>query len=148
MKIIIINGPNLNLLSRRNKSHYGDLSLNGIINLVKSHFPDVTFDFFQSNSEFEIIEKIHHAPDSHNGLIINTGGFSHSSIAIRDALEICNIPKIEVHLSNLSSRENFRKTSITASVCDGYISGFKHISYMTAVYTLLKIITEKTGNIS
>lgn len=148
MNIIIINGPNLNLLSRRNKSHYGDLSLNDIINLVKSHFPDITFDFFQSNSEFEIIEKIQHAPNSHDGLIINPGGFSHSSIAIRDALEICNIPKIEVHLSNLSLRENFRKTSITASVCDGYISGFKHISYITAVYTLSKIITEKAGNIS
>lgn len=148
MKIIIINGSNLNLLSRRNKSHYGDLSLNSIINLIKSNFPDVTFDFFQSNSEFEIIEKIHHAPYSHDGLIINPGGFSHSSIAIRDALEICSIPKIEVHLSNLSSRENFRKTSITASVCDGYISGFKHISYMTAVYTLSKIITEKAGSIS
>ncbi len=148
MKIVIINGPNLNLLSRRNKSHYGNLSLYDIINQVKSHFPDVTFEIFQSNSEFEIIEKIQHAPDSHDGLIINPGGFSHSSITIRDALEICNIPKIEVHLSNLSSRENFRKTSITASVCDGYISGFKHISYITAAYTLLKIITERTDSIS
>jgi 3-dehydroquinate dehydratase-2 len=143
MKIVIINGPNINLLDKRNKNFYGSLNLKGITDLLKSKYPEVAFDFIQTNSEYEIIEIIQHAPELYDGLIINPGGFSHSSIAIRDALEICTIPKIEVHLSNLSSRENFRRTSITASVCDGYISGFKHMSYLVAVYIITLIINER-----
>jgi 3-dehydroquinate dehydratase-2 len=148
MKILIINGPNLNLLDKRNKSIYGNLSLQNLHDQLLSIYPEIIFDFIQSNNESEIIEKIHIAPDFYHGLIINPGGLSHSSISLRDAIEICSIPKIEVHLSNLSARENFRKTSITASVCDGYISGFKHLSYIAAVYILSRIISEKQDTIT
>lgn len=144
MNIIIINGPNLNLLNKRNHQVYGDLDLHKIEEFLSTEFPQVKFEFFQSNDENKIIYKIHNAPEYFDGLIINPGGFSHSSIAIRDALEIANIPKVEVHLSNISSREDFRKTSLTASVCDGYISGFKHLSYLIAVYTILKIKQERS----
>ncbi|MEW6508404.1 MAG: type II 3-dehydroquinate dehydratase [Bacteroidota bacterium] len=143
MKVILLNGPNLNLLNSRNKEMYGNFDLKKIINLITSNFPKITFDFFQSNSENELVVKIQHAPQFYDGLIINPGGLSHSSISLRDALELCRIPKVEVHLSNISSREDFRKISITASVCDGYISGFKHISYLAAFYTISQLISEK-----
>jgi 3-dehydroquinate dehydratase-2 len=143
MKVILLNGPNLNLLNSRNKEVYGDFDLSKIISLITSNFPEIAFDSFQSNNENELILKIQHAPQFYDGLIINPGGLSHSSISLRDALELCKIPKVEVHLSNISSREDFRKTSITASVCDGYISGFKHVSYLAAFYTISQLIKEK-----
>lgn len=143
MKIIVINGPNLNLIKRRNSNSYGDNDLAEIRSLLEKEFPAITIDFFQSNTEDEIISLVQSAPDSYDALIINPGGFSHTSVALRDALEICNIPKIEVHLSNISSRENFRRFSLTASVCDGYISGFKQQSYMAALYIIKKLLPKK-----
>lgn len=143
MKIIVINGPNLNLIKRRNSNSYGEHDLTEIRSLLVKEFPEITIDFFQSNSEAEIISLVQSAPDSYDALIINPGGYSHTSVALRDALEICNIPKIEVHLSNISSREDFRRFSITASVCDGYISGFKQQSYMAALYILNKLLPKK-----
>lgn len=138
MKILIINGPNLNLLQKRNPSLYGNKGLKFIQMSLEKLYPEVTFDFFQSNLEGELINKIQVAPDSYDALLINPGGLAHTGIALRDALEICSIPKIEVHFSNIASRENFRKNSITASVCDGYISGFKEFSYIAAIAILLK----------
>lgn len=143
MKIIVINGPNLNLIKRRNSNSYGDNDLAEIRSLLEKEFPAITIDFFQSNTEDEIISLVQSAPDSYDALIINPGGYSHTSVALRDALEICNIPKIEVHLSNISSRENFRRFSLTASVCDGYISGFKQQSYMAALYIIKKLLPKK-----
>ncbi|MDQ7816100.1 MAG: type II 3-dehydroquinate dehydratase [Melioribacteraceae bacterium] len=139
MKILVINGPNLNLLKKRNSDHYGVYDLYDIKKNLEDHFPEIAFTFVQSNSESQLITEIQSAPNLFNALIINPGGFSHTGIALRDALEICNIPKIEVHLSNITSRENFRKNSLTASVCDGYISGLKHYSYIAAAYVLSKI---------
>ncbi len=141
MKVLILNGPNLNLLDKRPDKHYGSLSLNQIEVEVIKEFPDHQFEFFQSNLEGELINKIQSASNSFDGLIVNPGGYSHSSVAIKDALEICSIPKIEVHLSNLASRETFRHTMLTASSCDGYISGFREKSYLTAIYLLEKIIS-------
>ncbi len=141
MKIILINGPNLNLLGKRDASKYGTQSLNEIELLVKNTYPEIEFEFFQSNLEGEIIDIIQSASEKYDGLIINPGGYSHTSVAIRDALEICSIPKIEVHLSNLSSREDFRSTSITASVCNGYLSGFRENGYLAAVYLIQIILT-------
>ena len=88
-----------------------------------------------------LIDKIQLAHKSFNGLIINPGGFSHTSIGIRDALELCTIPKVEVHISNLATRETFRHTMLTASSCDGYISGFREKSYLAALYLLEKILS-------
>ena len=141
MKVLILNGPNLNLLDKRPDEHYGSLSLNKIEVEVIKEFPDHQLEFFHSNHEGELINKIQSASKSFDALIINPGGYSHSSVAIKDALEICSIPKIEVHLSNLASRETFRHNMLTASSCNGYISGFREKSYLAAVYLLEKIIS-------
>jgi len=139
MKILIINGANLNLLGAREEEHYGKLTLQKLESVIQSEFPEHTFTFFQSNIEGEIIERLQNY-DKFDGIIINPGGYAHTSVAIRDALELVKIIKIEVHLSNLSSRENFRQSLLTASVTDGYISGFKENSYLAAVYLLNKLV--------
>lgn len=139
MKILILNGPNLNLLDKRPVENYGSLSLQKLEQIVKKEFPKHQIDFFQSNIEGELIDKIQSMVKSYDGLVINPGGYSHTSIAIKDALEICTKPKIEVHISNLAKRENFRHTLVTASSCDGYISGFREKSYIAAIYLLEKI---------
>jgi len=140
MKILILNGPNLNLLDKRPVENYGALTLSRIEGTIRKEFSDYQFEFFQSNHEGELIDKIQTANKSFDGLIINPGGYSHTSVAIKDALEICSIPKIEVHISNLASREDFRHTMLTASSCDGYISGFGEKSYVGAIYILEKIL--------
>lgn len=142
MKVLIINGPNLNLLEKRDKKNYGTFSLDLISQAIRSEFPNIDFTFIQSNSESELIDHVQKA-DKYDGVIINPGGYSHTSIGLKDALEILNIPKIEVHLSNISSREEFRKNMITASTVSGYISGFQEISYFAAVYSLIKIVTKQ-----
>ena len=139
MKILVLNGPNLNLLKRRDANHYGNLGLDDIQKILETEFSDDEFQFFQSNQEGELIDKIQSASENFDALIINPGGYAHSSVAIRDALEMANIIKIETHLSNLSSRESFRQNLITASACDGYISGFQEKSYLAAVYLAKKI---------
>lgn len=142
IKILVINGANLNMLGVRDKTNYGELTLDEINMLIKNEFNYIDFTFVQSNAEEEIVNTINNA-NNYDGMIINPGGFTHTSIAIRDALENIKIPKIEVHLSNLASREKFRNTLITTSKCDGYISGFKEISFLSAVYTLTKILLKK-----
>ena len=143
MKILIINGPNLNLLGKREQSIYGKLSLKDIEKKLINEFNDSSFEFFQSNNEGEIIDKIQKSEDNFNAIVINPGGFAHSSVAIRDALAEIKLIKIEVHLSNLSKRENFRQKLITASACDGYISGFKEESYSAAVHLIEKYLKVK-----
>ena len=140
MKILILNGPNLNMLGKRDAKIYGDLSLEKIGKLLAGEFENVSFSFFQSNDEGSLLDKIQSASDNFDGVIINPGGYAHTSVAIRDALDECSIPKIEVHLSHLVKREEFRQNLITASVCDGYISGFKEYSYLAGVYLLQKLI--------
>ena len=139
MKILVINGPNLNLLGQRDKTHYGQMTLNTIADLIKEEYKNDEFEFFQSNHEGEIIDQIQNAPQKFDGLIINPGGYSHTSVAIRDALEQCKIPKIEAHLSNISARDDFRKNSITAPKTDGYLSGFHELSYIGGIFLLKKI---------
>ncbi len=140
MKILIINGPNLNLLGERDETQYGNVTLSEIHDKLTEEFPGIDFEFFQSNLEGEIIEKIQNARNSgFVGLVINPGGYSHTSVAIRDALELVDLPKIEVHLSNLAKREEFRRSSLTATACTGYISGFKEFGYLAAVYLIRKL---------
>ena len=143
MKIICINGANLNLLSKRDKSHYGSFSLSNIEALVKKDFPKTSFTFFQSNIEGELVNIIQESSSKYDGLIINPGGYAHTSVAIRDALEFCKIPKVEIHLSHLAKREDFRQNLITAPACDGYISGFKEFGYLAAVFLIQKLINNK-----
>ncbi|WP_337871855.1 type II 3-dehydroquinate dehydratase [Ignavibacterium sp.] len=139
MRILILNGPNLNLLSHRDKHLYGGKDFNEILNDLQKSFPDFNFSYFQSNVEGELITKIQQASETFDGLIINPGGFAHTSVAIKDALELCKIPKVEVHLSNLAKREEFRQTLLTASSCDGYISGFKEVGYFLAVNAIVML---------
>lgn len=136
MKILVIHGPNMNLLGRRDKSIYGNLTLKEIDNMIQleSEKLNMEVEVFQSNCEGEIIDKLHSTLDDYyNGVIINPGGYTHYSISIRDAIEVLNIPVIEVHLSNIFKREDFRKKSVTAPVCEGQISGFGVNSYLLAL---------------
>ena len=139
MKLLILNGPNLNLIEKRDSSSYGLLSLNIISQKLMDEFPEIEFTFVQSNSETELINRIQDAY-RYDGVIINPGGYTHSSIGLRDAFETLKIPIIEVHLSNLASREDFRNILITTSKATGYISGLKEISYSAAVYSILRMI--------
>jgi 3-dehydroquinate dehydratase-2 len=143
MKILILNGPNLNLLGKRDKEQYGNLTLQDIENLIRKEYPGDIIEFFQSNMEGELIDKIQNAKSYFEGIVINPGGYAHTSVAIRDALAECKLPKVEVHLSNLSSRENYRQVYITASACNGYLSGFRENSYLAGVYLVKKIINNK-----
>jgi 3-dehydroquinate dehydratase-2 len=140
MKILVINGPNLNKLGGRNPEQYGRLTLEEINDLISSEFPKIDFHFAQSNHEGEIVDLLQSVKkENFEGVIINPGGYAHSSVAIRDALEMVKVPKVEVHLSNLAKREEFRKQTITASAIDGYLSGFGHFGYFAAVYLILKL---------
>lgn len=139
MKVLVINGPNLNRLGKRDKSLYGNLTLDKIQTMLVKEFKTINFNFVQSNIEGEIVDTIQKAEKSYNGLVINPGGYAHTSVAIRDALEDCRIIKIEVHLSHLANREGFRQNLVTATACNGYISGFKENSYMAAVFLIMKL---------
>lgn len=142
MKILVINGPNLNLLGIRDKTQYGNYSLQMIESKLISEFNKEEFTFLQSNLESEICTWIQNSKP-YDGILINPGAFTHTSVAIRDAIETIPIPIIEIHLSNISSRENFRKKQLTSSKTSGYISGFKENSYLAGVYLLKKIFESK-----
>jgi 3-dehydroquinate dehydratase-2 len=141
MKILVLNGPNLNQLVKRDSDQYGSLNLDEIEQLLNEEFSSHQFEFYQSNIEGELVNQIQLAADNFDGLIINPGGYAHTSAAIKDALELCKIPKVEVHLSNLAAREDFRQNLLTASSCDGYISGFKEKSYVAGVFILERLIS-------
>ena len=142
-KIIIINGPNLNLLGTREPEIYGKESLEDLKSIVNSHieknFPNMSVDFYQSNTEGEIVNKIQESA-SLNGIIINAGGLSHSSVSILDALLSTKIPKIEVHISNLFSREEFRQNSYVSKGVDGFVCGFGINGYLLAIDGISKLI--------
>ena len=133
MKLIIINGPNLNLLGIREKDIYGETSFEEYLSTLKSKFKDVELEFFQSNHEGELIEKIQEVGFSYEGIIINAGGFTHTSVALRDAIASVSSPAIEVHISNILNREDFRKKSFLSDVCKGIISGLGLKGYEFAV---------------
>lgn len=138
MKIIIINGPNLNLLGLRETSIYGSESFDVYFETVKKSFPDIEFVFYQSNIEGEIINKIHEFGFNTDGIIINAGAYTHTSVAIRDAISGVKTPVVEVHISNTLTREDFRHKSLIGPVCKGCIMGFGLDSYRLAVQSFLK----------
>ena len=123
MKLIIINGPNLNLLGKREKDIYGHQDFESYFDALKSKFPSVDLEHFQSNHEGALIDKIHKVGFSYDGIIINGAGFTHTSVALRDAIAAVTTPAIEVHISNIGARESFRKHSYLTAVCTGIISG-------------------------
>jgi len=138
MALLIINGPNLNLLGKREKSIYGDQSFEDYLSYLKSNHPKANLSYFQSNSESEIIDKIHEVGFEIDGIIINAGAFTHTSVAIRDAIAGITSPVVEVHISNVHAREEFRHTSYLSAVCKGVIVGFGLDSYRLAVEHFLK----------
>jgi len=142
-KLLIINGPNLNMLGKREQSIYGDMTLSEINDEAVRHGLSIGFevDSFQSNSEGEIINAIHSTMGKYEGVIINPGAFTHTSYAIRDAIASIDVPFVEVHLSNIHSREEFRRSSVTAQVCVGQISGFGSNSYILGLDALKGIIS-------
>ena len=143
MKILIINGPNLNMLGLRDPEMYGNEGLEKLAEDLERSWSEHEFTFFQNNHEGELIDRIQQEAKEikHDALIVNFGAFTHTSIAIRDALEILKLPKVEVHLSNIHAREEFRHKSYTAGVCNGVIAGFGFGSYHLAVSALENLVS-------
>lgn len=133
MTIIIINGPNLNLLGKREPEKYGSQSFDDYLTTLKIKYPEINFEYFQSNVEGELINEIHKKGFSSDGIILNAGGYTHTSVAIADAIASIKAPVIEVHITNIAAREEFRHTSLIAHSCTGSISGFGLDSYRLAV---------------
>ncbi len=133
MKIIIINGPNLNLLGKREPEIYGSLTFEQYFDGLKALFPEHELEYFQSNHEGNIIDKIHETGFSYDGIIINAGGLTHTSVALADALSSVTTPAVEVHISNIHAREAFRHHSYLTSRCKGMICGLGLKGYELAV---------------
>jgi len=133
MKILLINGPNLNLLGIREKNIYGDVSFERYFEDLQSRFSDFEMEYYQSNIEGELINKIHERGFEYDGIIINAGAYTHTSIAIRDAISGVKAPVIEVHISNILTRESFRHESLIGPVCVGSIMGFGLDSYRLGI---------------
>lgn len=143
MNIEIINGPNLNLLGKREPEKYGHSSFEDYLLVLKSRFPDIELKYYQSNTEGEIINEIQRTGFSADGIILNAGGYTHTSVSITDAIAAVKAPVIEVHITNLSAREDFRHTSLIGRNCLGNISGFGLDSYRLAVEALIETIKTK-----
>ena len=137
MKISIINGPNLNLLGTREPSVYGDKTFEDYYNTLQMKFPQVQFDYFQSNVEGEIINRLHEVGFSSDAVLLNAGAYTHTSVAIGDAIKAINSPVIEIHISNTFAREDFRHTSYITPVAKGLIIGFGLDSYRLGVESAL-----------
>ena len=143
-KIIILNGPNLNLLGEREKNQYGSFTLKDIEKNCKvfAEENDLNITLFQSNIEGEIVEKIQDCRKNQNGLIINAGGYTHTSVSIHDALKIIKIPIIELHISNIYNREDFRHKSLISKVANGVICGFGANGYIMALEAMKNYLDE------
>ena len=137
MKIQIINGPNLNLLGVREKSIYGNSDFESYLKQLRERYNHIEIEYYQSNIEGEIINKLHEVGFSFDGVVINAGAYTHTSIAIADAIAAINTPVIEVHISNVYKREEFRHSSMLAASCKGVIAGFGMDSYRLAVENLV-----------
>ncbi len=133
MKVIIINGPNLNLLGTREKDIYGNESFDSYFGKLKAKFPDLEMEYYQSNVEGELINKLHEVGFSYNGVVFNGGGYTHTSVAISDAIAAIKTPVVEVHISNIHAREEFRHLSLITKECVGLITGFGLAGYDMAL---------------
>lgn len=137
MKIQIINGPNLNLLGIREPGVYGNKSFEGYFTELKNKYKNIELEYFQSNVEGELINKLHEVGFSFDGIILNGGGYTHTSVAIADAISGINTPVVEVHVSNIYAREEFRHVSLTGKNCKGVLTGFGLDGYRLAIESLL-----------
>ena len=139
MRIQIINGPNINLLGKREPSIYGAVSFEDYLVTLRALYPDVQIDYYQSNIEGEMINKIHEIGFSYDGIVLNAGAYTHTSIALQDAIRAVTTPVIEVHISNVHTREEFRHKSMISCACMGVICGFRLDSYRLAMEALLHV---------
>ncbi len=137
MKILIVNGPNLNLLGTRDPEVYGSTTFEEYLEVLRSLFPQVEIDYFQSNVEGELIDALHAAQKTHNGVILNAGGYTHTSVALADAVGAIEIGVVEVHISQILAREEFRHVSLIAPRCRGSIIGFGLDGYRLAALSFL-----------
>ena len=139
MKVLFLNGPNLNLLGTREPDKYGNKTLKDIETFIKKEAEkyNVTTTFYQSNIEGELVNKIQEAKGIYDGIVMNPAAYTHTSVAIRDALLAVEIPTVEIHLSNIHKREEFRKTSLTAPACIGQITGFGENSYKLGLIAII-----------
>lgn len=136
MKIEIINGPNLNLLGIREPEVYGNRTFYDFLDELRADYPDIEIGYFQSNVEGEIINKIQEVGFEYNGIVLNAGGYTHTSVAIRDAIKAVTAHVVEVHISNVFAREEFRSHSMISPVCMGVIAGFGMDSYRLAIESI------------
>jgi 3-dehydroquinate dehydratase II len=145
MKLIIINGPNLNLLGVREKSVYGNRSFENYFEELKTTYTDIQLEYFQSNTEGALIDKLHEVGFAYNGIILNAGAYTHTSLALSDAIAAITSPVVEVHISNIYAREAYRHKSLIAAKCLGSICGFGLESYRLALNYFLSLKPKKLG---
>ncbi|MEO8793968.1 MAG: type II 3-dehydroquinate dehydratase [Daejeonella sp.] len=138
MKLQIINGPNLNLLGLREQSIYGNENFDSFLVSLRAKYSIFEIDYFQSNVEGELINKLHEVGFSYDGIIINAGGYTHTSVALADAIAAINTPVVEVHISNIYAREDYRHISLTGKNCKGVLTGFGLDGYRLAIESFLK----------
>lgn len=143
MKVLIINGPNLNLLGKREPEIYGNEGFESFLHTLREAFPDIELDYLQSNVEGELINALHTAGEQADGVILNAGGYTHTAVALADAVAAIPIPVIEVHISNIFAREDFRHVSFVGRYCAGSISGFGMNSYRLALEALLLRLNQR-----
>jgi 3-dehydroquinate dehydratase-2 len=137
MKVLIINGPNLNLLGKREKSIYGDISFDEYFSQLVEEFPDLELEYFQSNVEGELIDKLQEVGFSYDYILLNAGGYTHTSVALADCIKAIDTPVTEVHISNIYAREDFRKKSLLSGNCKAVICGLGLDSYRAGLTILL-----------
>ena len=136
MKVIIINGPNLNLLGKREEAIYGNISFDDYLLTLREEFKDYTIDYFQSNVEGELIDILQEVGFSYDYILLNAGGYTHTSVALTDCVKAIETPVIEIHISNIYAREEFRRKSLLSSNCKAVICGLNLDSYKAALSTL------------
>lgn len=137
MKVIIINGPNLNLVGKRNTNVYGSVSFDTYLIALKNNFKSLNLDYYQSNIEGEIVNKLQQVGFNYDYIILNAGGYTHTSVAIADCIEAIETPVLEIHISNIYSREEFRQKSLISPVCKGSIVGFGIDGYRLALNNII-----------
>ena len=138
-RILVLNGPNLNLLGQREPGIYGSDTMESALAALQERFPEVEFDYYQSNVEGELINKLHEVGFSYDGIVFNAGAYTHTSVALHDAIKAISTPVVEVHISNVYQRETYRHTSLITGACVGVIGGFGMDSYRLAIEAILAL---------
>ena len=138
-RILILNGPNLNLLGKREPGIYGNDSMESYFTTLQNRYPNVSLEYYQSNVEGELINKLHEVGFTYDGVVFNAGAYTHTSVAIHDAIKAISTPVVEVHISNVYQRETYRHTSLITGACVGVIGGFGMDSYRLAIEALLQL---------